>query len=183
MSQITYPDVPDREKASFPQYLDEGGLSDFLSHAQNVRSLTVHSDGDIDYETSLQQLIGNNSWPSLRELILPYPITTKDELVHFLKAHTQTVRILSPSLTLLTTGTWKSTLSCMRKALPLEEFHSDRFWSEVNPQYRRWWVCTYRGYHVDDAVKSPSYPLAMAIRDYILYGGNFDIEEWPTANP
>jgi len=71
-------------------------------------------------------------------------------------------------------------LDCLRSTLKLREFHSFGGWSAREPVGRWWDVECYRREDDDGAQLSDSHDVGMAIRNYVLYGAEFDIHQvWP----
>ena len=182
-------------RSNVPDEINQGpgakSLSELLSFATNLRSLALrNSDPKLGYEDELGKIVGNQEsphlWPLLHELVLDGFNTSEEMLMRLLEQHSKTLRVLSLGLMVLEEGKWHSVLWRIRNNLQLSEFYSSCSWNEVWADLNFWWVNCFEHndprQHERDIIKSESYDLAMAIREYILHGGDFDIRKWQKTN-
>lgn len=98
----------------------------------------------------------------------------------FLQKHAAALHAVSLDNIHLLFGDWMTILDCLRSTLKLREFYSFGGWSAREPVGRWWDVECYRREDDDGAQLSDSHDVGMAIRNYVLYGAEFDIHQvWP----
>ena len=152
-------------------------LSDLLSAMKELRYLNIYNGG-LHFDLDLSQFTNDHYWPFLHGLALGSIRMTEEALIKFLQEHATTLRMLSLGEIWLVEGTWNSVLSRIRDDLRLQGFHSSDAWIQGT---KAWDVSMYMEYNDRrEIVKSDGYDLAMAIRQYVLHGGYFDIRQWPS---
>lgn len=153
-------------------------LADLLSTSQSLCSLDL-SLRDSKFELDLNRFVQGHYWPSLSAISLHNMGLTEEQLVSLLEQYATTLKTLTLGLIWLREGSWKSLLLRIRNTLCLSDIRCYHSWSQCNKEMA-WSVGTYD--RIDKhgkLVKCLSYALAIAIRHYILHGGEFDIEQWP----
>lgn len=152
-------------------------LLDLLEVALKLRRLSINFPWNVGRTAILQRMVGDAYWPFLEELQIGGIQITEKILTPFLQKHAATLHTVSLGNIHLLKGSWMTILDCFRSTLKLREFHSFGVWSAREPIGRRWEVdVKYYRHEADDGPQlSDSHDAAMAIRNYVLHGADFDI--------
>ncbi len=157
--------------------LASGSLIALLAASPKLLRLSVSFPWNVGKTAALQHVVGDAYWPSLQEIKLGGIVITERELAPFLQKHAATLHTASLGNIHLLKGNWMTILDCFRSTLKLREFHSFGGWSAKEPVGRWWDVEYYRREDDDEPQLSDSHDVAMAIRNYVLYGAEFDIHQ------
>jgi len=146
-----------------------------LAAALKLRRLSVSFPWNVGKTAALQLVVGGTYWPFLEEIKIGGIDITEKVLAPFLQKHAATLHTVSLGNIHLLKGNWMSILDCFRSTLKLREPHSFGGWSAQQPVGRCWEVDYYRREDDDEPQLSDSHDVAMAIKNYVLYGTKFDI--------
>ena len=104
----------------------EGRVRDFITAAPKLEHLQLSFRRDqAEWNTnnaSLEHILGDYHWPSLKSINLKTIGTTEDELVSFCYRHTSTLKSVRLMNISLSKGDWLDALKRMRKILALDVF-------------------------------------------------------------
>lgn len=158
-------------------YLATRNLGKLLAAAPNLRRLSVKIPCYADETVALQHVVGITYWPFLEEIKIGGIDISEESLAPFLWKHATTLHTVSLGNSHLLRGNWMTILDCFRSNLTLREFHSFSVWSVEEPFGRCWEVDYYQSEEDDEPQLSDSNDVAMAIRSYVLYGAEFNLDE------
>lgn len=158
-------------------YLATENLGKLLTAAPELRRLSVSFPCHVSETAALQHVVGDMYWPFLEEIKIGGIAIGEELLTPFLRKHATTLHTVSLGNTHLLRGNWMTILDCFRSTLALREFHSFGVWSIEEPFGRCWNVDYYQFEDDDEPQVSDSHDVAMAIRSYVLYGADFNLDE------
>ncbi len=154
-------------------------MCELLSAMKDLKILNLSTDetpgADLDYA------VGTTFWASLRVFELGSILVTEKTLIDFLKRHAGTLKELELNDITLLDGGWTSALPRIRIAVELEGFRAVGYWRayyQTNYQTRIWqhedWTMdtSQNSLDVPDPVLSKRFKLGLAVRKYVLEGGN-----------
>ncbi len=178
-------------------FLESGlRMCELLSAMKDLKVLNVSIDdtpgADLDY------MVGTTLWASLRVFELGSFLVAENTLIDFLKRHAGTLKELELNDITLIDGGWTSALPRIRIAVLLEEFRAVGYWRayyQTNYQtiYQRH-AWQYESWTMDTSQNSPDahdpslskrFKLGLAVRKYVLEGGNcplLDPATYPMTN-
>ncbi|KAL8788936.1 MAG: hypothetical protein Q9195_007051 [Heterodermia aff. obscurata] len=108
--------------AECASYLEEGRLRDFASAAPNLTSLLLEFDSNNPQSPArLIDVVGANTWPSLRMVYFSHLSFTEDALLEFYRRHSTTIKIIGFDNIKLLQGTWQGLFPRIRETLELED--------------------------------------------------------------
>ena len=167
----------DSEIGECGTFLVDYGMCEFLSAAQDLKTLNLYIDRSGGVE--LEYLVGNTTWTSLRVLELDCIIAAQETLIHLLQRHGGTLKELGLHNLVLITGGWPSAISAIRNVVKLKDFRAVGTWT-THESLEHWTIDT--STHPQELPKarlSPPCRLGMAIKEYVLEFGR----ECPLLDP
>jgi len=112
----------------------KGQLQKALSHAGQLRDLSIHFDDCCHHPhsfASLKHILGDYSWPHLKNLNLSRIDCTAEEIMDSLKRQPKLTNLALACVT-LTSGSWSHILSQMRSELKLQTTVFEGWFSNTN---------------------------------------------------
>ena len=160
-----------RELSRCAIFLSNYSMSEFLSSAKELRTLSLYIDesgGGCD----LRYMVGTTTWAYLRVIELDSIYAPEETLIEFLKRHAGTLRELGLNNITLISGCWTSALPEIRSAVRLNELRAVGFWSTYRP-FKRWIINTsLDSQEPQESTLSQPCKLGVAVNKYLLEGGN-----------